>query len=64
MGVLAPGDVIVHHCNAIHSADANESVRRGRRRRFLPAPPAGSFLECGFEAVTRCCSSLRILIGH
>eukprot|EP01051_Picozoa_sp_SAG22_P013348 SAG22_NODE_1482_length_4325_cov_1.709250_4_plen_134_part_00 len=35
LGTLAPGDVIVHHCNAIHSADANMNVDASRHRRTV-----------------------------
>ena len=30
-GRLSPGDVVIHHCNTIHRADANRSADRHRR---------------------------------
>lgn len=39
---LAPGDVIVHHCNAIHRAEPNASSHPPRPRRAVAAVYTGA----------------------
>ena len=39
---LAPGDVIVHHCNTIHRAEPNDSSDPPRPRRAVAAVYAGA----------------------
>lgn len=39
---LAPGDVIVHHCNTIHRAEPNNSSNPPRPRRAIAAVYAGA----------------------
>ena len=42
VGSLQPGDCIVHHCNAIHRADANDSPPdSGRHRRSVAVVYSG-----------------------